>query len=87
MSAPTFDKLTSSNTDIVISWTALTTSAQKGGSGVSITFYELYYFDSSLATPAWVLETSTAGLTATKSSLTGGQTYRFKVRAMNKLGT
>jgi hypothetical protein len=56
MSAPTFNKDTSSNTDIVISWSALTTSAQKGGSGVSITFYELYYFDSSLTTPAWVLE-------------------------------
>jgi hypothetical protein len=86
MTAPSFVIATSSNTQISVSWTALTTSAEQGGLTNSITNYELYFYDSGSST--WLLETTQLTTSYTKSSgITGGQTYRFKIRAMNKLGT
>jgi hypothetical protein len=86
MSAPSFVISGSSNTIINLSWTAVTTSAEQGGLANAITNYELYFYDTVSST--WVLETTQLTTTYTKSSgITGGQTYRFKIRAMNKLGT
>jgi hypothetical protein len=65
-------------------WTALTGSA-RGGAGVAITNYEVYW-NQGATLNTWESLANTTTLSATKTGLTGGQTYQFKVRAYNKYG-
>ena len=73
----------STNTQIVLSWTALVAGTSTGGSSVSITNYELYWDQ---GTNTFVTLTTTPLLTYTATGLTGGTTYQFKVRAINIFG-
>jgi uncharacterized membrane protein len=77
-----------SNTQIQIEWTALTTLAQTGGS--DITSYNVYWDQGSLV-DEWVSligegsdYTSTSYIITT--GVTEGETYTFKVRAENRWG-
>jgi hypothetical protein len=78
----TIDVPSTSNTQTKVTWTALTGSA-RGGKAVAITSYEVYWDQS---TGVWESLTSTSDLFALKTGLTGGTTYKFKVRAYNKYG-
>jgi hypothetical protein len=76
------DVPSTSNTQTKVTWTPLTGSA-RGGKGVAVTSYEVFWDQSS---GDWVSLTQTTDLFALKTGLTGGVTYRFKVRAYNKYG-
>jgi hypothetical protein len=84
MSAPSFDISSSSNTQIKLTWTALSGTAT-GGSGVSIDTYNVEW-DQGTAT--WVSLSNVVSPTSfyTKTGLTGGTTYQFRVYAVNKYG-
>ena len=71
MADPSFDSSTSTNTQIVLTWTALT-GADAGGSSVSIDNYEVQW-DQGTAT--WASLITTASTTYTVTGLTGGTTY------------
>ena len=85
MAGPSFDPSTSTNTQIVLTWAALT-GVNAGGSSVSITSYDLQWDQ---GTSTWQSLTSTTGsvTTYTVTALTGGTTYQFKIAATNKYGT
>jgi len=70
------------NTVTKVVWTALTGSS-RGGKDVAITQYEVYWDQS---TGDWVSLANTTSLFTIKNGLTGGTTYKFKVRAYNKFG-
>ena len=81
MAMPTLSISDSSNTQITILWTPLTTSTQAGGS--TITDYNIYWDQGS---STWTsISYSTLGSTVF-TSLTAGTTYQFYVTAFNKYG-
>lgn len=77
-----------SNTQIVIDWTALTTSAQKGGA--EILSYNVYWNQGSLVDEWVALVGENSNYLSTSyivsSGVTEGETYTFKVRAENRWG-
>lgn len=86
---PTFDILTSSNTLIDVSWIALVTGTQTGGSSVSIDNYEIQWDQGSITSVFVTLNTApstTFSVTTATNGVTGGETYQFKVRAINIFG-
>jgi hypothetical protein len=70
----TLDSTLTTNTMIAFYWDALTGTA-KGGSGVAITNYEIYWLQSS----TWTYLDDTTTTTYSTSGLTSGVTYEFKV--------
>ncbi len=82
MTTLTFDKTTSTNTDIYLTWTAVPDGIESGGSAISVSSYTVEQFTSS-----WVTLGTTAAATYTVSSLTGGTTYLFRISATNVHGT
>lgn len=72
------------NTQTKVTWTALTGSA-RGGKNVVITNYEVFWDDATDGA-TWTSLTTTTDLFYLKTGLTGGVTYKFKVRAYNKYG-
>lgn len=83
MSVVSIDVSSTTNTATKVTWTALTGSA-RGGSAVTIDSYEVFWDQ---GTGTWVsLSTTTTDLFVNKNGLTGGATYSFKVRALNKYG-
>jgi hypothetical protein len=82
LSVVSIDVPSTFNTVTKVVWTALTGSA-RGGKDVSITQYEVYWDQS---TGDWVTLANTTSLFTTKTGLTGGTTYKFKIRGYNKYG-
>lgn len=85
LSVVTIDVPSTFNDRTRVVWTALTGSA-RGGKNVAITNYEVYWDQ---GTGTWVSLANTTSpdtLTYLKEGLTGGNTYKFKVRAYNKYG-
>lgn len=72
MGTLSFDMTTSTNSQIVLTWSALTGTA-KGGSGVSIDNYEVDWYTASTWTPLATVASST--FTYTHTGLTGGTSY------------
>ena len=69
------------NASLAVSWTAPT---ETGGTGVTITGYELQYREVTTPLPSWSTQTSTgSGTTATITGLTNGKTYEVQVKADN----
>lgn len=83
MNTPTVSYATSTNTQIVLLWTALTGNSA-GGSSVTITNYFLEWDQ---GTNTWVSLTTINALTFTKTGLTGGTTYQFRITAINAYGS
>jgi len=85
MDAPSYDSTATSNTQIKLTWNALTGTAT-GGSGVSITNYVVEWDQGTgtWASLAPVLSPTTFLLV---TGLTGGTTYSFKTYANNKYGS
>jgi hypothetical protein len=73
----------SSDSIIVVNWSALTGSAT-GNS--ALTTYSLFWDNASGTTSIELLTSSTLSTTYTVSGVSGGSTYRFKVRAKNIYG-
>ena len=87
LSQVSIDVPSTSNTATKVVWTALTGSA-RGGRGVAITQYEVYWDEAKTPT-VWVSLANITGATTLErlvTGLTGGTTYQFKVRAYNKYG-
>jgi hypothetical protein len=84
LSVVTIDVPSTYNDVTKVVWTALTGSA-RGGIGVAITNYEVYW-DQATNGGTWVSLANTTSLFSVKNGLTGGTTYRFKVRGYNKYG-
>jgi len=82
LSVVSIDVPSTYNTVTKVVWTALTGSA-RGGSGVAITNYEVYWDQS---TGDWQTLANTTSLSTIKTGLSGGTTYKFKVRGYNKYG-
>ena len=82
LSVVTIDVPSTYNDRTKVVWTALTGSA-RGGSNVAITQYEVYWDQ---ASDNWVSLANTTSLFTLKEGLTGGTTYKFKVRGYNKYG-
>ena len=82
LSVVTIDVPSTYNDRTQVVWTALTGSA-RGGSNVAITHYEVYWDQ---AADNWVSLANTTSLFTLKDGLTGGTTYKFKVRGYNKYG-
>jgi hypothetical protein len=82
LSVVSIDVPSTYNNQTKVVWTALTRSA-RGGKDVLITQYEVYWDQS---TGDWVSLANTSSLFTLKEGLTGGVTYKFKVRAYNKYG-
>ncbi len=80
MAAPV--KVSGDQTQISLSWTALTSSADTGNS--AITAYQLYW-DNGSGTTSQLVYSGTA-TTATVTGLSSGTNYKFKVRAENVYG-
>jgi hypothetical protein len=59
------------------------TGSARGGKDVAITQYEVYWDQ---AADDWVSLANTTSLFTIKEGLTGGTTYKFKVRGYNKYG-
>jgi hypothetical protein len=86
VSTPTFDITTSTDTQITLTWTGLT-GANKGGSSVTLTRYEIWWTSVSSSNTFTLLTTTTSSTTSyTKTGLTPGITYFFKVGAVNDYG-
>jgi hypothetical protein len=81
-SVVSIDVPATSNVQTRVTWTALTGSS-RGGKNVVIEEYEVYWDQS---TDNWVSLATTPDLFTVKTGLTGGVTYKFKVRAKNKYG-
>jgi hypothetical protein len=81
-SVVSIDVPATSNVQTRVTWTALTGSS-RGGKNVVIEEYEVYWDQS---TNNWVSLATTPDLFTVKTGLTGGVTYKFKVRAKNKYG-
>jgi predicted phage tail protein len=77
-SAPTLSQPTADGTQVALSWSA------NGNGGSSITGYKLYRSGSENGT--YELISSPAGLNHTDVGLTEGQTYWYKVSAVNAAG-
>jgi hypothetical protein len=77
MIAPTFDIVTSTNTQVVFNWGSLNQGAQTGGTAVSISNFRIQYYDGA----SWTTVSTVSGVTFTTTSsgttLTAGQTYQF----------
>jgi hypothetical protein len=84
LSVVTIDVPSTYNDVTKVVWTALTGSA-RGGVGVAITNYEVYW-DEATNGATWVSLANTTSLFSVKTGLTGGTTYKFKVRGYNKYG-
>jgi hypothetical protein len=87
MSAPVRGSTTSA-TQIVLSWSALSTSASTGGS--AITSYNLQW-DSGTSGVTWTnlvgySPSSTSTTYTLTSGITHGSSYEFRVRAKNAFG-
>jgi hypothetical protein len=75
-------KVSGDQTQISLSWTALTSSADTGNS--AITAYQLYW-DNGSGTSSLLVYSGT-GTTTTVTGLSSGTSYKFKVRAQNVYG-
>lgn len=75
-------KVSGDQTQITLSWTALSSSADTGNS--AITAYQLYWDNGSGSTS--VLIYSGTGTTTTVTGLTSGTNYKFMVLAQNVYG-
>jgi hypothetical protein len=82
LSVVSIDVPSTFNVRTQVVWTALTGSA-RGGKDVAITQYEVYWDQ---ASDNWVSLANTTSLFTLKDGLTGGTTYKFKVRGYNKYG-
>lgn len=82
LSVVTIDVPSTYNDRTKVVWTALTGSA-RGGKDVAITQYEVYWDQS---TGNYVSLANTSSLSTDVTGLTGGTTYKFKVRGYNKYG-
>jgi len=80
-----FDLTQTTNTETVVEWTAITGS-NRGGSSVSIDYYELQWNQGSSTNGTWEKLTDTTDLTYSVTGLSGGYVYRFRVRGHNKYG-
>jgi hypothetical protein len=83
-----FDLDSTTNTDTVVEWTEITGS-NRGGSSVSIDYYELQWNQGPIATPVngtWEKLDDVTDLTYPVTGLSGGLVYRFRVRGYNKYG-
>lgn len=91
MAAPLRGALTS-GTVIQVTWSAVTAgSTASGGATTSIISYHLQWDQGNSASSTWFdlqgLSPSSTALTYLKTSgVTGGLTYRFRLRARNKYG-
>lgn len=82
LSVVSIDVPSTTNVQTKVTWTALTGSA-RGGKSVEITKYEVFWDQ---AGGEWVSLAETTDLFLVKAGLSGGVTYKFKVRAYNKYG-
>jgi len=82
MTTFSFDASTSTNTQIVLTWSSITPGAESGGSLVSITNYLVEE-----NTGTWGTLTTTNLATYPKTPTLGGTTYTFRISAINKYGT
>ncbi len=80
-----FDLTQTTNTETVVEWTEITGS-NRGGSSVSIDYYELQWNQGSSTNGTWEKLTDTTDLTYSVTGLSGGYVYRFRVRGHNKYG-
>lgn len=80
MASPTYSSLT--ETSVTINWTTLTTNADIGGT--AITSYNLYWDNGTGTTSISLSDALTTSFALT--GLSGGTTYKFKVRAKNVIG-
>lgn len=80
-----FDLTQTSNTETVVQWTEITGS-NRGGSSVSISYYELQWNYGSSTNGTWESLANTTDLESTVTGLSGGYVYRFRVRGYNKYG-
>jgi len=91
MTIPTRGALTS-GTAVQVLWSALTSgSSAAGGATATIISYHLQWDAGNSASTTWLdlqglSPTSTATSFLRTSGITGGLTYRFRVRARNKYG-
>jgi hypothetical protein len=76
----------STNTQIVLSWTALVSGTATGGSSVSIDNYELQWDNANGGTTNFVTLNTAPATTYTATGLTGGKTYQFRVAGINIFG-
>jgi len=76
-----FNEIT--NTQIVVHWLALT-GTNAGGTAVTVDNYKLEVESSTAGT--WTVLTTTTNLQYTHGSLTGGQSYKYRVIAINEYG-
>ena len=85
MAAPTFDLAQSSNTQVYVKWTALT-GANKGGSSLTLSSYDLYFYDT--VSSQYVVKYSGTNLFyLDTTSISGGNTYQYKIKATNIYGS
>ncbi len=69
MNAPTLDYTLSDTTHLYAQWTTLS-GANKGGSLLTISTYDLFWYDSSLS--VWTIITTTSNTYYLHGGLTGG---------------
>ena len=85
---PVFSDLANdvTNTEITINWNSLI-GVNTGGSSVDIDNYELEWDSGNGG--SWITLTTVAGSqnSFTKTGLSGGVSYGFKIRAMNEYGS
>jgi hypothetical protein len=84
LSVVSIDVPSTSNVATRVVWTSLTGSA-RGGKNVAVASYEVYW-DQATNGVTWVSLTNTSSLYTDLSGLSGGVSYKFKVRAYNKYG-
>lgn len=82
MSGLTHDITALTNTAVKLTWTAPALGSATGGSSNPITGYKIYWDQGTDA--AWASLATTTNLFYPVNSLTGGNTYKFRIVAINK---